>query len=234
MRDTTTGSERNLVLKLKEISGATFSPDANLFAAPSWGGLTKLWDATTFQELATLRGFLLGTHSVAFSPNSKRLAIGGDEREAIKLWDVESRQELLTLEGEGSQFIRTAFSTDGNILGSMNWAGVLHSGVPSWGRSWRRRRKRQDGKPITPANLTLILDLFCQPETTTKSMWPVWRRLSDEIAPYVQNVLRGRAILVFVARALRMRNGARAGQFVVSQYGFMVVRPGRGRRLDQQ
>jgi WD40 repeat protein len=83
--------------------------------------------------VATIRGFLLCGHAVAFSPDSKRLAIGGDGMEAIKLWDVESRQELLTLEGEGSHFYRTAFSPDGNVVGSMNLHGVLHVWrAPSW------------------------------------------------------------------------------------------------------
>ena len=45
----------------------------------------------------------------------------------------EVSQELLTLEGEGSLFYRTAFSPDGNVLGSMNWSGVLHLWrAPSW------------------------------------------------------------------------------------------------------
>jgi WD40 repeat protein len=44
---------------------------------------------------ATLRGFLQGTHSVAFSPDYQRLAIGGNGSETIKLWDIDSLQELL-------------------------------------------------------------------------------------------------------------------------------------------
>jgi WD40 repeat protein len=133
IRDLTTGSERNLNLKLGEVMGVTFSPNGKLFAAASGQGLAKLWEATTLQELRTLRGVLLGVHSVAFSPDSKRLAIGSSGLEAIKLWDVESSQELLTLEGEGSLFTRTAFSPDGNVLGSMSDGGVLHLWhAPSW------------------------------------------------------------------------------------------------------
>ena len=83
--------------------------------------------------MATLRGVLLGVHSLAFSPDSKRLAVGSSGLEAIKLWDVESSQELLTLEGVGSLFSHTAFSPDGNVLGSMNDGGLLHLWcAPSW------------------------------------------------------------------------------------------------------
>ena len=133
IRDMTTGSERNLNLNLGEVMGVTFSPDGKLFAAASGQGFAKLWEATTLQEVATLRGVLLGVHSVAFSPDGRRLAIGSSGIEAIQLWDVESSQELLTLEGVGSVFCRTAFSPDGNVLGSRNDAGLLHLWrAPSW------------------------------------------------------------------------------------------------------
>jgi WD40 repeat protein len=65
-------------------------------------------------------------NSATFSPDGKRLAIGGDGNEAIKLWDVESLQELLTLNGQGSTFGSTAFSPDGNVLASSNGQGTLH------------------------------------------------------------------------------------------------------------
>ena len=133
IRDLTTGSERKLDLNLSQVASTTFSPDGKLLAAASEFGYARLWDATTFQELPTIRRVLQGVHSVAFSPDSKRLAIGSSGIEAIKLWDVESRQELLTLEGEGSMFFRTAFSPDGNDLGSMSKAGDLHLWrAPSW------------------------------------------------------------------------------------------------------
>jgi hypothetical protein len=44
----------------------------------------------------------------------------------LKLWDTQNWQELLTLEGEGATFLQTAFSADGNSLGSVNRTGTLH------------------------------------------------------------------------------------------------------------
>jgi eukaryotic-like serine/threonine-protein kinase len=126
IKDLVTGSERNLNLKIRLVRAVTFSPDGKLFAAASELGAAKLWEATTFQDVATLRGVLQSVDSVAFSPDSKRLAIGSSGIEAIKLWDVGSYEGLLTLEGQGSRFYRTAFSPDGNILGSMTEKGVLH------------------------------------------------------------------------------------------------------------
>ena len=65
-------------------------------------------------------------HSVAFSPDAQRLAIGSNGNEALKLWDVEGVQELLTLPGQGSMFHATAFSPDGSVLASCNSEGLLH------------------------------------------------------------------------------------------------------------
>jgi WD40 repeat protein len=113
-----------------------FSPDGGCFAAASEYGLAKIWETTTLREVASLHGFLSGVHSVAFSPDGRRLATGSGGKEAIKLWDAETHQEVLTLEGRGSLFGRqgpTAFSPDGNVLGSANGNGILHLWrAPSW------------------------------------------------------------------------------------------------------
>ena len=65
-------------------------------------------------------------HSVALSPDGKRLATGSNGKEAIKLWDLQSHEGILTLEGEGSQFWKSGFSPDGNLLGAVNQVGLLH------------------------------------------------------------------------------------------------------------
>jgi len=110
-----------------------FAPDGNSFAVASEQGFGQLWDTVGLREVAAFRGFLLGVHSVAFSPDGRRLAFGSNGREAVKLWDLASRQELLTLEGEGSLFRRTRFSPDGNLLGALNSNGTLHLWrAPSW------------------------------------------------------------------------------------------------------
>jgi WD40 repeat protein len=89
-----------------------------------------VWDTATLREVAHLPG---GGLSVAFSPDGKRLATGGAGESAVTLWDLESQQELLALAGEGSNFWRSEFSPDGNVLGSENMKGALHLWrAPSW------------------------------------------------------------------------------------------------------
>ncbi|HZM06562.1 MAG TPA: serine/threonine-protein kinase [Candidatus Saccharimonadales bacterium] len=119
-------SSKTLDLHVLEGVGVAFSPDGRLMVAASELGLGRVWDTATWKPEVTLGGFLLGAHSVAFSPDGKRLAIGSNGKEALKLWNTASWQEVITLQGEGSLFWRTAFSADGNVLGSLNANGTLY------------------------------------------------------------------------------------------------------------
>jgi WD40 repeat protein len=126
LRQLATGHDTRLDLNLKQVTSAAFSPEGRLFAAVSVLGIGQLWNTAAAQQIATLQGFLQGAHSVTFSPDGQRLAIGSNGNEAIKLWDVESLQELLTLKGTGSMFNSATFSPDGNVLASSNSQGILH------------------------------------------------------------------------------------------------------------
>lgn len=120
------GPEQPVSLPLRQITAAAMSPDQRWLAAVSLQGTGLLFDRQRQLVSAPVQGFLQGAHSVAFSPDGRRIAIGSNGNEAVKLWDVESLQELLTLPGQGSIFNQTAFSPDGNLLVSCNMQGTLH------------------------------------------------------------------------------------------------------------
>jgi WD40 repeat protein len=157
-RDMATGRETNKRLDFGAGDDAAFSPDGRLFAVASCGGgtsgidgYTKIFETSSLREVATFRGFQLACHSVAFSPDGKRLAIGSGGAEAIKLWDLDSGRDLLTLEGRGSLFLAsTGFSPDGNVLGSMNFLGLLHLWrAPSWAEIDASEKAQAIGAPST-------------------------------------------------------------------------------------
>jgi eukaryotic-like serine/threonine-protein kinase len=126
LRNTDTGHEQQLTFDPGRSTHAAFSPDSRWLAAVNGLGNCHLWDTTTGQKPAILRGFLQGMHSVGFSPDGQRLAIGSNGNEAVKLWDLNSLEELLTLKGQGSMFDSVTFSPDGNLLASTNARGILH------------------------------------------------------------------------------------------------------------
>ena len=115
---------------------AAFSPDGRQLACAFNPGFARVWDVPSLEERATFRGILRGAHSVAFSPDGSRLAVGSTADESLKLWDLESGLNLLTLPGEGGICESTAFSADGNILATRHGrhgAGTLDIWrIPPW------------------------------------------------------------------------------------------------------
>jgi WD40 repeat protein len=133
LRDITSNREQDSTLQIQDPRGSSISPDGKFVAVASQLGYVRLWDLATLRPAATLGSFLIGTHSVSFSPDGTRLMAGGDGSEALKIWDVDSRQELLTLEAPTDVFWTPKFSPDGNILGSLQQSGLLHLWrAPSW------------------------------------------------------------------------------------------------------
>lgn len=144
VRDLVSGQETNPPLDILAAGwGPDISPDGKVFAVPSWAGYVRLWETSTWRELKTIRGILLGYQSAFFSPDGTRLITGAGGEEAIKLWDTENYEELLTLQGRGYFFNGSAFSPDGSVLGSVNVSGLLHLWrAPSWAEIEAAERER--------------------------------------------------------------------------------------------
>ena len=75
-----------------------FSPDGKRLASASGDQTVKVWDATSGQEMLTLKGHTAAVMSVAFSPDGKRLASASYDQ-TVKVWDATTGQETLTLKG---------------------------------------------------------------------------------------------------------------------------------------
>ena len=88
-----------------------------------WLGLASLWlplSPLSAQEPKlrdTLKGHTGEVFSVAYSPDGKTLASGGDDK-MIKLWDVTTGKELATLQEHTGGVSSVAYSPDGKTLAS--------------------------------------------------------------------------------------------------------------------
>jgi WD40 repeat protein len=83
--------------------------------------LIKLWDVETGKELAKLGGQLMSFDHMAFSPDDRRLAGGGDDG-SVTLWDIANPQpqEVGKLKGHKGQVWYVSFLPDGDTLVSFS------------------------------------------------------------------------------------------------------------------
>ncbi len=150
--DTDSGRELQsfLVPELQNTSYLSFrialSTDGRRLAANP-GGMSglKVWDVERPErELFRLPWQGTSIHSVAFSPDNRRIAIctqapylAGESEGQTKIWDAETGQELLTLSG-GAR--RIEFNSSGTVLsGEMGNAMVGNISVYRW-----------DARPLAP------------------------------------------------------------------------------------
>jgi len=129
------------------VYGFALSGDGSRAVSAGTDGTVAIWDSTSLQLIATVRGHMMGAVGVAFSPDGRRFATGGNTHDAVKLWDVESHRDVMTLAGEGSLFSAIAFSPDGQWLAaSSEISGHLHLWhAPSWEEIEAAENRPADG-----------------------------------------------------------------------------------------
>ncbi|PNH11034.1 WD repeat domain-containing protein [Tetrabaena socialis] len=77
----------------------------------------RLWDTSTGQCTAVLKGHMSQVRTLAYSPDGRKLASGSLDK-TLRLWDVATGQCTATLEGHTNYVNSVAFSPDGCQLAS--------------------------------------------------------------------------------------------------------------------
>ncbi|NBD08265.1 WD40 repeat domain-containing protein [Corallococcus silvisoli] len=105
---------------------ANFSPSGTMLATGSWEDErnVSVWDLATGQRLRVMAGHEAEVRSVAWSPDSTRLASGSRDHEA-RIWDVRTGALLHALTRQEGQVTSVAFSPDGRWLAAANLGWVV-------------------------------------------------------------------------------------------------------------
>lgn len=96
------------------IYSMVISGDGRTLATGSRDGTAKLWDMSSGELRATLKGHKGRVHRLAFSPDGRTLATGSDDKTA-RLWGVVTGQLQATLKHRGTVW-SLSFSSDSRII----------------------------------------------------------------------------------------------------------------------
>ena len=112
-------------LPMPGASTATYAPNGANIAVGTDSGLIQILDGSAGRSVRALPGHTTPVISLAFSPDSTRLASAAYSDRTARLWDVSTGGQLLSFSGHEKGVMSVAFRPDGDVVASGSLDGTV-------------------------------------------------------------------------------------------------------------
>ncbi|MCH7685794.1 MAG: WD40 repeat domain-containing protein, partial [Planctomycetes bacterium] len=183
---------------LEEASAMALSPDGRQLAVGNWQGpglkpTLSIYDLETGQAVASMHGHTKSIWSVAWSPDGKRIASGGNDQ-TVKVWDRSTNEIICTLAGHENSVHALAWNPAGTRIASGSRDGTIriwdvakqeeivrleHGGGFVDSVAWR-----PDGQLIVSASPMEGLKMWNVETWTEASQDASLRGIANSVSPY--------------------------------------------------
>jgi WD40 repeat protein len=109
--------QRKLILASPQVDVVAFCPDGHLVASGGGDGLLRVWEVTTGNLVALLRGHTGPIVGLTFTPNGKELISSSYDR-TVRIWDPKAPPDKDVLFQRAVRIDWLAFSLDGKRVAS--------------------------------------------------------------------------------------------------------------------
>ena len=98
--------------------------EAGAYGPVTTNNSIQVWDATTGRTLLTYKGSSSQAYALAWSPDGKHIASGGDDN-IVRVWDASTGQTFLQYRGQNDVIFKVAWSPDGTMIASASADGTV-------------------------------------------------------------------------------------------------------------
>jgi WD40 repeat protein len=147
------------------------------------GGGVRLWDLDTGKELRRLGSAEADVRSIAFAPDGKTVAAGGEKE--VRLFDPQSGKERRVLKGDANYFYSLTFAPDGKTLAAAGHGRFHCWDLPTGKELPRPKGGAADSLAFSPDGKTLAAlngDL-----DTALALWN-WPEGTERLRPPIENL----------------------------------------------